>query len=88
MHLKSNISKEAYSRNCPSAVDILSHTLLSALTSTPRIKDWSRRSMDLNVCARKLASTHPILILRQLPMLAGKNKSILYIKNFEWQFFL
>ncbi|XP_045473416.1 integrator complex subunit 1 [Harmonia axyridis] len=71
---KLNLSKEAYSKNCPSAVDQLSHTLLSALTATPRVKDWNRKSADLNVCARKLASTHPILILRQLPMLAGSLK--------------
>ncbi|KAL3270065.1 hypothetical protein HHI36_009123 [Cryptolaemus montrouzieri] len=71
---KSNISNEAYSKKCPSAVDEISHTLLSALAATPRIKDWNKKSQELELCARKLASTHPILVLRQLPMLAGSLK--------------
>ncbi|KAI4461631.1 hypothetical protein MML48_5g00000815 [Holotrichia oblita] len=54
-----------------SAVDVISHTLISALTATARIKDWNRRSQDLELCTRKLAATHPDLVLRQLPMIAG-----------------
>lgn len=53
------------------SVDIISHTLLSALSATTRSKDWSRKSQDLETCARKLASAHPDLVLRQLPMVAG-----------------
>ncbi|KAK9886100.1 hypothetical protein WA026_014889 [Henosepilachna vigintioctopunctata] len=69
-----NISNEVFTKKCPSAVDEISHTLLSALAATPRIKDWHKKSLDLDLCARKLASTHPILVLRQLPMLAGSLK--------------
>lgn len=53
------------------SIDKISHTLLSALTATPRSKDWTKKSQDLDICARKLAATHPDLVLRQLPMLAG-----------------
>lgn len=53
------------------SVDVISHTLLSALTATTRSKDWNRKSQDLDTCARKLCAMHPDLVLRQLPMLAG-----------------
>ena len=71
---KDDISKQAFSKNCPSSADEISHCLLSALAATPRSKDWPRKSQDLELCARKLAATHPILVLRQLPMLAGSLK--------------
>lgn len=62
---------EIYRKNCPSVVDEISHCLLSSLSATHRNKDWAKKSQDLEMCARKLASTHPVLVLRQLPMLAG-----------------
>ncbi|EEZ98703.1 integrator complex subunit 1 [Tribolium castaneum] len=71
---KDNISKQAYAKNCTSSADEISHCLLSALAATPRSKDWPRKSQDLELCARKLAATHPVLVLRQLPMLAGSLK--------------
>lgn len=52
-------------------VDTLSHTLLLALS----IADYSKQSYyklsDLHIAARKLAATHPELMLRQLPMMAS-----------------
>ncbi|XP_018336442.1 integrator complex subunit 1 isoform X3 [Agrilus planipennis] len=71
----------AYSKTCGSVVDVISHTLFSALTTTPRVKDWSRKSIDLELCARKLAAVHPELVLRQLPMLAG---SLRGRAQYEW----
>ncbi|CAH0555452.1 unnamed protein product [Brassicogethes aeneus] len=68
------MSTEVYNKNCPSAVDEISHCLLSALAATPRTKDWNKKSQDLELCVRKLASSHPVLVLRQLPMLAGSLK--------------
>lgn len=68
------ISTEVYGQKCPSSADEVSHCLLSALAATPRSKDWSRRSQELELCARKLTATHPILVLRQVPMLAGSLK--------------
>lgn len=71
---KEGLSHEAYSKNCPCTIDEISHCLLSALAATPRGKDWARKSQDLELLARKLAATHPILVLRQMPMLAGSLK--------------
>lgn len=64
-----------------SPLDVISHTLISALTATARIKDWNRRSQDLELCTRKLAATHPELVLRQLPMIAG---SLRGRAQFDW----
>lgn len=60
-----------FSKASSCVVDVISHTLISALASTPRSKDWARKSQDLELCTRKLVSAHPELVLRQLPMLAG-----------------
>lgn len=63
-----------YSSTYASAVDVISHTLLSALTSTNRTKEWHKKSQELELCARKLTAEHPNLVIRQLPMLAGSLK--------------
>lgn len=60
-----------FSKSSSCVVDVISHTLISALAATPRTKDWTRKSQDLELCTRKLVATHPELVLRQLPMLAG-----------------
>lgn len=72
--LKPDICVDVYTKNSPSTIDEISHCLFSAMASTPRNKDWPKKSQDLELCARKLAATHPILVLRQLPMLAGSLK--------------
>lgn len=54
-----------------SILDCMSHTLLTALAATPRQKSWSSKSRELELCARKMAAVHPILVLRQLPLLAS-----------------
>lgn len=53
-------------------MDKISHTLLTAMTAnTLTSKDWSKRSQDFELAARKMAVVHPALVLRQLPMLAA-----------------
>ncbi|XP_060529675.1 integrator complex subunit 1 [Cylas formicarius] len=74
VEFKPDAGSDIYAKNCPSSVDEISHCLLSALTATSRTKDWTKKSQDLEMCARKLAATHPVLVLRQLPMLAGSLK--------------
>ncbi|KAK7791007.1 hypothetical protein R5R35_007901 [Gryllus longicercus] len=57
-----------------SLLDTMSHTLLTALTAgshTHAGKDWTRKAHDYELLTRKMASVHPILVLRQLPMLAA-----------------
>ena len=54
-----------------SVLDCMSHSLLTALAATPRQKSWHSKSQEFELCARKMATVHPILVLRQLPMLAS-----------------
>ena len=53
-----------------SILDCMSHTLLTALTTLPRQKS-SSKSRELELCVRKMAAVHPLLVLRQLPLLAS-----------------
>lgn len=55
-----------------SVLDCMSHTLLTTLAtnSQNRQKSWSSKSRELELCARKMAAVHPMLVLRQLPLLA------------------
>lgn len=54
-----------------SVLDCMSHSLLTALAATPRHNSSNSKSPDFELCARKMAAVHPILVLRQLPMLAS-----------------
>lgn len=54
-----------------SVLDCMSHSLLTALAATPPQKSWNSKSQDFELCARKIATVHPILVLRQLQMLAS-----------------
>ncbi|XP_054283630.1 integrator complex subunit 1-like [Macrosteles quadrilineatus] len=54
-----------------SVLDTVSHTLLTALTATPPNKDWYRRSQEFDLATRKMTATHPLLVLRQLEMIAA-----------------
>jgi integrator complex subunit 1 len=47
-----------------SVLDGMSHTLFTALTATSQSKDWTRRSQEYQLLARKMASVHPVLVLR------------------------
>lgn len=52
-------------------MDKISHCLLTALAATPHMKDWGKRSQDYEIMTRKMCATHPVLILRQLQMIAA-----------------
>lgn len=52
-------------------VDVLSHTLLLALSIADLNRQAYQKLGDLNIACRKLVATHPELFLRQLPMVAS-----------------
>ncbi|XP_063991596.1 integrator complex subunit 1 [Diachasmimorpha longicaudata] len=54
-----------------SMLDTMSHCILTALAATPRQKSWTPRSLEFELCARKMAAVHPLLVLRQLPMMGS-----------------
>lgn len=53
----------------PSKLDPVLHNLLMILAGTESGKDWKDKIDDVDMVCRKMASSHPLLFLRQLPML-------------------
>lgn len=52
-------------------LDIISHTLLLSLARTDATKNCFARMAKIEFICKKLASTHPVLLLRQLPMMTS-----------------
>jgi len=73
---------------CPlvgeSAVDSISHTLLSSLSAVQQGKQWTVKMQEYELAARKLVSSHPVLFLRNLPLLAS---SLQGRTNFDYHVF-
>ncbi|KAK0167256.1 hypothetical protein PV327_004680 [Microctonus hyperodae] len=68
-----------------SVLDCMNHSLLTALSATPRQKSWISKSQEFELCARKMAAVHPILVLRQLPMLASSLMGRSYLDLCEFR---
>lgn len=61
------------------ASDKWSHTIITTISSLSYTRDFQAFSQDVELTLRKLASTHPVLLLRELPLIAsllGKFKNI------------
>ena len=67
-----------------SGVDTISHFLLLALASTQHGRNWTDQMREFEAAARKLAATHPLLLLRNLPLLAVGMKGR---TDFDFSFF-
>lgn len=55
-------------------LDRMSHLLFTALSATPSTRpssEASRKAQEFELAARKMASVHPALVLRHLPMVAS-----------------
>lgn len=70
--------------NTSPQVDTISHFLLSALASTQQGRSWTDQMREFEAAARKLASSHPRLLLRNLPLLAAGMKGR---TDFDFSFF-
>lgn len=66
---------DVYSANAKQLIgcqaDIVSNYTLTAISSLSGTKDYQIMSMDMELIVRKLAASHPSLILRQLSVLAS-----------------
>uniref|UniRef100_A0A3Q3XEF0 Uncharacterized protein n=1 Tax=Mola mola TaxID=94237 RepID=A0A3Q3XEF0_MOLML len=59
----------AYGSSCK--LDVLVHRLVTLLADIGDSKSAESRVSDANLACRKLAVSHPVLLLRHLPMIAG-----------------
>jgi integrator complex subunit 1 len=53
------------------ASDKWSHTIITTIASLSNTRDFQGLSQDVELTLRKLAATHPILLLRELPLIAS-----------------
>eukprot|EP00095_Tigriopus_kingsejongensis_P002565 maker-scaffold2547_size14626-snap-gene-0.4 protein:Tk02565 transcript:maker-scaffold2547_size14626-snap-gene-0.4-mRNA-1 annotation:"integrator complex subunit 1-like" len=67
-----------------SVVDCVAHTLLSALSATQHGRSWGLQMSEFESAARKVAASHPLLMLRNLPLMAASLKSR---TEFDFSFF-
>uniref|UniRef100_A0A671TYR0 Integrator complex subunit 1 n=1 Tax=Sparus aurata TaxID=8175 RepID=A0A671TYR0_SPAAU len=59
----------AYGSSCK--LDVLVHRLVTLLADIGDSKSTESRVSDANLACRKMAVSHPVLLLRHLPMIAG-----------------
>lgn len=61
-------------RTQESGADVALHTLLTMLAAPQPGRDFRRRMCDLESAVRKQAASHPLIVLRHLPLLAASLK--------------
>ncbi|XP_072532490.1 integrator complex subunit 1 isoform X2 [Salminus brasiliensis] len=65
------LSGEAAADGSTCKLDVLVHRLITLLADTGESKSTESRASDANLACRKLAVSHPVLLLRHLPMIAA-----------------
>ncbi|XP_028310866.1 integrator complex subunit 1 [Gouania willdenowi] len=73
----------ADSRSCK--LDILVHRLVTLLADIADSKSAEGRVSDANLACRKLAVSHPVLLLRHLPMIAGLLQGRMHLNPQEFR---
>ncbi|KAG7262275.1 hypothetical protein CRUP_024973 [Coryphaenoides rupestris] len=66
-------------------LDVLVHRLVSLLAETGESKSAESRMSDANLACRKLAVSHPVLLLRHLPMIAGLLRGRMHLNLQEFR---
>ncbi len=82
--LLSPVTATSYAGKNGSALDCVTHSLLSSLAATQHGRQWAAQMLEFEAAARALASAHPLLVLRQLPLLASSLKGR---TDFDFSFF-
>lgn len=67
----------------PCALDSMAVTLISAITTVQPGKDGARKMADLEIALRKMAGTHPHLLLRHFTSLAS---SLRGRSHYDWPY--
>ncbi|XP_075894687.1 integrator complex subunit 1 isoform X2 [Nelusetta ayraudi] len=73
----------AYGTKCK--LDVLVHRLVTLLADTSESKSAESRIFDANLACRKLAVSHPVLLLRHLPMIAGLLHGRIHLNMHEFR---
>ncbi|XP_056870857.1 integrator complex subunit 1 isoform X1 [Takifugu flavidus] len=73
----------AHSNSCK--LDVLVHRLVTLLADVGDSKSAENRASDANLACRKLAVSHPVLLLRHLSMIAGLLHSRIHLNLHEFR---
>lgn len=68
---EATLSAEGAADGSTCKLDVLVHRLIALLADTGDSKSAENRVSDANLACRKLAVSHPVLLLRHLPMIAA-----------------
>uniref|UniRef100_A0A8C1WSC8 Integrator complex subunit 1 n=1 Tax=Cyprinus carpio TaxID=7962 RepID=A0A8C1WSC8_CYPCA len=68
---EATLSAEGAADGSTCKLDVLVHRLITLLADTGDSKSAENRASDANLACRKLAVSHPVLLLRHLPMIAA-----------------
>ncbi|KAK9977994.1 hypothetical protein ABG768_019770 [Culter alburnus] len=68
---EATLSAEGAADGSTCKLDVLVHRLITLLADTGDSKSAENRVSDANLACRKLAVSHPVLLLRHLPMIAA-----------------
>lgn len=68
---EASLSGEATADGSTCKLDVLVHRLITLLADTGDTKSAENRASDANLACRKLAVSHPVLLLRHLSMIAA-----------------
>ncbi|XP_029015279.1 integrator complex subunit 1 isoform X2 [Betta splendens] len=66
-------------------LDVLVHRLVTLLADVGESKSAEGRVSDANLACRKLAVSHPVLLLRHLPMIAGLLHGRIHLNMYEFR---
>uniref|UniRef100_A0A3Q3GD68 Integrator complex subunit 1 n=1 Tax=Labrus bergylta TaxID=56723 RepID=A0A3Q3GD68_9LABR len=73
----------AYGSSCK--LDVLVHRLVTLLADIGDSKSAENRASDANLACRKLAVSHPVLLLRHMPMIAGLLRGRIHLNLQEFR---
>ncbi|XP_076000277.1 integrator complex subunit 1 isoform X3 [Genypterus blacodes] len=66
-------------------LDVLVHRLVTLLADVGESKSTEGRVSDANLACRKLAVSHPVLLLRHMPMIAGLLHGRIHLNPYEFR---
>ncbi|EDO38541.1 predicted protein [Nematostella vectensis] len=75
--LSSLLSTDAYSKANFCQLDVMCHRVLTTLADCRPGREYEDKANNASLLCRKIAATHPMLLLRHLPMIAGLLRGIM-----------
>ncbi|XP_048575697.1 integrator complex subunit 1 [Nematostella vectensis] len=82
--LSSLLSTDAYSKANFCQLDVMCHRVLTTLADCRPGREYEDKANNASLLCRKIAATHPMLLLRHLPMIAGLLRGRVHLNSKEF----